>query len=134
MKRHVSFFPCENVQSLTIKMIKTDKHLVLSLVYKLIELPLILPVSTASVERAFSAMKIIKFKLRNKINGRYSSHLMMLILYEHSPQQRVGMGVYLVVLFNIILLICYISSLLFQIVLLYKAVRIEILPWFFLSR
>ena len=59
------------------KMVQTKKHLVFPLVYKLIELALILPVSTASVERAFSAMKIIKTKLRNKINNEWLNDLMI---------------------------------------------------------
>jgi len=59
------------------KMVQTKKHLVFPLVYKLIELALILPVSTASVERAFSAMKIIKTKLRNKINNVWLNDLMI---------------------------------------------------------
>jgi hypothetical protein len=47
------------------------------LVYKLIELALILPVSTASVERSFSAMKIIKSKLRNKMKNGWFNDLMV---------------------------------------------------------
>ncbi|RZC11904.1 hypothetical protein D0Y65_011911 [Glycine soja] len=66
-----------HVQSLAMKMVQTEKHLVFPLVYKLIELALILPVSTASVERAFSAMKIIKSKLRNKINDVWFNDLMV---------------------------------------------------------
>jgi hypothetical protein len=65
---HASFVTCEDIQSLSMKMVQTEKHLVFSLIYKLIELALILPVLTTSVERAFSAMNIIKNKLRNKIN------------------------------------------------------------------
>lgn len=49
------------------KMVETKKHLVFPLVFKLIELVLLLPVSTASVERIFSAMNIIKRELRNKL-------------------------------------------------------------------
>jgi hypothetical protein len=59
------------------KMVETGKHLVFPLVYKLIELSLILPVSTASVERAFSAMKIIKSKLRNKLKNDWFNDLMI---------------------------------------------------------
>ncbi|XP_039687852.1 zinc finger MYM-type protein 1 [Medicago truncatula] len=77
VKRHASFSSCEDVQSLAMKMVQTEKHLVFPLVYKLIELALILPVSTASVERAFSAMKIIKTKLRNKINNEWLNDLMI---------------------------------------------------------
>jgi hypothetical protein len=77
VKRHASFSTCEDVQSLAMKMVETEKHLVFPLVYKLIELALILPVSTASVERAFSAMNIIKSNLRNKINDDWFNDLMI---------------------------------------------------------
>jgi hypothetical protein len=77
VKRHASFVTCEDIQSLSMKMVQTEKHLVFPLVYKLIELALILPVSTASVERAFSALNIIKNKLRNKINDVWLNDLMI---------------------------------------------------------
>ena len=77
VRRHTSFSTCVDVQSLAMKMVQTDKHFVFPLVYKLIELALILPVSTASVERAFSAMSIIKTKLRNKINDEWFNDLMI---------------------------------------------------------
>jgi hypothetical protein len=60
LRNHVAFSSCKDVEILAIKMVETDKHLAFSLVYKLIELALLLPMSTTSVERAFSAMKIIK--------------------------------------------------------------------------
>jgi hypothetical protein len=71
------FSTCTNLESLSIKMVETGKHLVFPLVYKLIELSLILPVSTASVERAFLAMKIIKSKLRNKLKNDWFNDLMI---------------------------------------------------------
>jgi hypothetical protein len=77
LRNHVAFSACKDVESLAAKMVETEKHLVFPLVYKLIELALLLPVSTASVERAFSAMKIIKSKLRNKINDDWFNHLMV---------------------------------------------------------
>ncbi|KAK2429994.1 zinc finger MYM-type protein [Trifolium repens] len=77
MKRYVSFSTCEDIQSLTMKIVQTNKHLVFPLVYKLIELTLILPVSTTYVERAFLAMKIIKSKLRNKINNEWFNYLII---------------------------------------------------------
>ncbi|CAI8593708.1 unnamed protein product [Vicia faba] len=77
VRRNASFSTCEDVQSLAMKMVQTEKYLVFPLVYKLIELTLILSVSTASVERAFSAMKIIKSKLRNKINDVWFNDLMI---------------------------------------------------------
>jgi hypothetical protein len=65
------------VASLAIKMVQTGKHVVFPLVYKLIELALLLPVSTASVERSFSAMNIIKRELRNKIEDDWMNDLMV---------------------------------------------------------
>ncbi|XP_057428396.1 uncharacterized protein LOC130721834 [Lotus japonicus] len=77
VQRHASFSTCNDVASLAMKMVQTEKHLLFPLVYKLMELALILPVSTASVERAFSAMKLIKSKLRNKINDEWFNDLMI---------------------------------------------------------
>ncbi|KAK2364025.1 zinc finger MYM-type protein [Trifolium repens] len=77
VRRHISFSTCVDAQSLAMKMVQTDKHFVFPLVYKLIELTLILPVSTESVERAFSPMSIIKTKLRNKINDEWFNDLMI---------------------------------------------------------
>ena len=50
----------------------------LPLVDRLNRLVLTLPVSTATTERAFSAMKIIKTRLRNKMEDGYLSGCMML--------------------------------------------------------
>ena len=47
-----------------------------ALVYRLIELALILPVATATVERAFSAMKIIKTDTRNKMGDEWLTYRM----------------------------------------------------------
>lgn len=74
---HAAFSTCDDLESLAMKMVETGKHLVFPLVYKLIELALILPVSTASVERVFSAMKIIKSKLRNKMKNGWFNDLMV---------------------------------------------------------
>jgi hypothetical protein len=41
------------------------------LVYLLLELALILPVATATVERAFSAMSIIKNRLQNRMGNEW---------------------------------------------------------------
>ena len=45
--------------------------------YRLIELALILPVATATVERAFSAMNIIKTERRNKMNDEWMNNSMI---------------------------------------------------------
>ncbi|KAH7663529.1 Ribonuclease H-like protein [Dioscorea alata] len=61
----------EIIGELAIKLVETEKHLRYPLVYQLIELALVLPVSTASVERVFSAMNIIKTDLRNKMEDDF---------------------------------------------------------------
>lgn len=77
VRRHVAFGNCEDIASLSVKMVQTGKHTVFPLVYKLIELALLLPVKTASVERAFSAMNIIKRELRNQIEDDWMNNLMV---------------------------------------------------------
>jgi hypothetical protein len=74
------FANCGYLGNLAIKMVQTERHLIFALVYRLIELALILPVATASVERAFSAMKIIKTELRNKIGNDWLNHRMVCYL------------------------------------------------------
>ena len=53
------------ISDLSIKLVETRKHVVYPLVYLLLELSLLLPVATATAERAFSAMNIIKNRMRN---------------------------------------------------------------------
>jgi hypothetical protein len=48
-------------------MVRLERHIVSPLVYRLIELALLLLVATTIVERVFSAMKIIKIELCNKM-------------------------------------------------------------------
>ncbi|XP_058749702.1 uncharacterized protein LOC131622680 [Vicia villosa] len=67
----------DQLETYVFQMVQTEKHLVFPLVYKLIELALILSVSTTSVVRAFSTMKIIKSKLCNKINDVWFNDLMV---------------------------------------------------------
>ena len=47
-------------------LVETEKSTIYPLVDRLIRLILTLPVSTTTTERAFSAMKIVKTKLRNR--------------------------------------------------------------------
>jgi hypothetical protein len=58
-------------------MVQLERHIVFPLVYHIIELALLLPVANVTVERAFSAMKIIKTKLRNKMTNGWLNDLMV---------------------------------------------------------
>ena len=61
---------------LAMKMVQTNRYTTFALVYRLIELALILRVATATVERAFSAMKIIKTDTRNKMGDEWLNYRM----------------------------------------------------------
>ena len=52
-------------------MAKSRKALIYPLIDRLIRLILTLPVSTATTERAFSAMSIVKSELRNKMEDDF---------------------------------------------------------------
>jgi len=77
VRRIEEFRDCHDLASLAAKMVELDRHTVFPSVYRLIELALILPVATASVERVFSAMKIIKTELRNKMSDDWLNYLMV---------------------------------------------------------
>ncbi|XP_049387838.1 uncharacterized protein LOC125852155 [Solanum stenotomum] len=65
------FFNLKGISDLAKVLVKSDLHQIWPLVYLLIQLTLILPVATASVERAFSSMKYIKNELRNSIGDEF---------------------------------------------------------------
>jgi hypothetical protein len=52
-------------------LVETGSHTIYNLIDRLLRLLITLPVSTASAERAFSSMKIIKTRLRNKMEDDY---------------------------------------------------------------
>jgi hypothetical protein len=58
-------------------MVRLERHIIFPSVYHLIELALILPVVTATIERVFSAMKIIKTELRNKMTDDWLNDLVV---------------------------------------------------------
>ena len=72
-----NFDNCTDLGNLAEKMVQTKRDKTFPLVYRLIELALILPVATATVEKAFSAMNIIKTERRNKMNDDWLNSSMM---------------------------------------------------------
>ena len=48
--------------------------------YLLVKLALILPVSTASIERIFSAIKIVKNRLRNRIKDSWMNDCLVMYI------------------------------------------------------
>ena len=67
MRQDDSFSGLDNIVDLSVKLVKTKRHKVYDIVYELLKLVLLLPMATTSVERVFSAMVLVKTKLRNKI-------------------------------------------------------------------
>ncbi|XP_062118779.1 uncharacterized protein LOC133832454 [Humulus lupulus] len=61
------FLGLKSIGDLSQKMVETKKNIVYPLVYRLITLALILPIVTATVERVFSAMNILKNRFRNRM-------------------------------------------------------------------
>ncbi|KAL9665486.1 hypothetical protein QQ045_020906 [Rhodiola kirilowii] len=71
VKRDKRFVEVWDFRSLAKKMKEIDKDRLFPLVYRLIELALLLPVATASVERVFSGKKYVKNDLRNKMGDEW---------------------------------------------------------------
>ncbi|XP_072094157.1 uncharacterized protein [Arachis hypogaea] len=65
------FSNLNGIGTLSQKLVETRKNIVYPLVFLLLKLALVLPVATASVERTFSAMNIIKSRLRNRMGDEF---------------------------------------------------------------
>ncbi|KAI5663872.1 hypothetical protein M9H77_23195 [Catharanthus roseus] len=66
-----AFSDLTDIGDLAKKMVETKNHMFFNLVYQLIEMALVLSVATATVERSFSTMNIIKNDLRNKMGDEF---------------------------------------------------------------
>ncbi|ESR44381.1 hypothetical protein CICLE_v10013598mg [Citrus x clementina] len=71
MRTSGEFSELKDIGDLAKRMVETKRHNVYPLVYLLITLALTLLVATASVERAFSAMNILKNRLRNRMGEEW---------------------------------------------------------------
>ncbi|XP_074283799.1 uncharacterized protein LOC141608336 [Silene latifolia] len=74
------FWNLKTLNELSMKLVETMKHLTYSKVYMLLKLVLVLPVATATVERAFSAMSFIKNRLRNSMGDEYLNDCLVTFL------------------------------------------------------
>ncbi|CAN6562398.1 unnamed protein product [Malus baccata var. baccata] len=80
MKMHSEFSSLRGIGDLAKELVKTGRCASYILVYKLLTLALVLPVATASVERVFSATKIVKTPLRNKMGDQWLSDNMLVYI------------------------------------------------------
>ncbi|XP_076949155.1 uncharacterized protein LOC143621695 [Bidens hawaiensis] len=67
VRKDERFANLKGIADLAKVMVKARKHISFHLVYRLLKLVLVLPIATVTVERCFSAMKIIKTNLCNQI-------------------------------------------------------------------
>ncbi|KAK9676158.1 hypothetical protein RND81_11G058300 [Saponaria officinalis] len=74
------FANTSSISELCRRMVDFGKTTLYPMIYRLICLILTLPFSTATTERAFSSMKIIKSRLRNKMNDEFLDDLMVLYI------------------------------------------------------
>jgi hypothetical protein len=97
IRQDASFQGLHSIVDLSVKLVETKRHKVYDMVYLLLKLILVLPVATASVERVFSALVLVKTKTRNKMGNAFLddclvtfierdifSKLMKMILWRHS--------------------------------------------------
>ena len=87
MKRDSRFDNLNGVSDLAKRMVETRKHIEYQLVYRLIKLSLVLPVATASVERSFSSMKLVKTELRNRMGDEYMNNACICYIEKEFLQQ-----------------------------------------------
>ncbi|CAN6575550.1 unnamed protein product [Malus baccata var. baccata] len=71
IRLHNEFSALKGINNLAQKLVETKRDRQYPLVYLLVKLALILPVATASVERAFSVMKIVKNPHRNRMGDQW---------------------------------------------------------------
>ncbi|KAG6692738.1 hypothetical protein I3842_10G129500 [Carya illinoinensis] len=77
---HLDFQDMSTLSELCRRLAISEKSKIYYLIDKLIRLLLTLPVSTATTERAFSAMKLIKTRLRTRIEDEFlANHLLVYI-------------------------------------------------------
>ncbi|KAI5313846.1 hypothetical protein L3X38_043022 [Prunus dulcis] len=73
MQSITEFSSLNGITDLAEKLVNTGRSIIYNYVYLLLTLALVLPVATASVGRAFSAMNIVKTPLRNKMGNQWLS-------------------------------------------------------------
>jgi hypothetical protein len=68
-------------------LVETEKSTVYLLIDRLIRLILTLPVSTTTTERAFSAMKIVKIRLRNRMEDDFLTNYLIVYIEQEIAER-----------------------------------------------
>ncbi|XP_076954522.1 uncharacterized protein LOC143628999 [Bidens hawaiensis] len=77
VKEDERFTKLDGIRDLARLMMETGKDLSFPLVYRILKLALVLPVATATVERCFSKLKLIKTDLRNRMGDDYLNNALV---------------------------------------------------------
>ncbi|XP_021830895.1 uncharacterized protein LOC110770982 [Prunus avium] len=83
MRTMTDFSQLKGIGSLARKLVEKGLHRTYNYVYLLLTLALTLPVATASVERAFSAMNIVKGPLRNRMGDQWLSDSLLVYIEKY---------------------------------------------------
>ncbi|XP_075094987.1 uncharacterized protein LOC142173330 [Nicotiana tabacum] len=67
------FSDLRGLGNLSTKLVETKKYETYPLIFQLVKFTILLPVATATVERVFSAMKLIKTDLRSRMDDEFLS-------------------------------------------------------------
>ncbi|XP_019173025.1 PREDICTED: uncharacterized protein LOC109168456 [Ipomoea nil] len=81
------FRALESISDLCQWLVKTRKLDIYPLVFRIVTLILTLPVSTATTERSFSAMKIVKTTLRNKMDDQFLNDCLLVYIEKQIAKQ-----------------------------------------------
>ncbi|XP_074327091.1 uncharacterized protein LOC141665032 [Apium graveolens] len=84
--KHAKFQDLSTISELCLRLVDTGKAEQYSLIYRLICLVLTLPVSTATIERVFSVMKLVKTDLQNKMEEKYLRDFMLINMRGSMPK------------------------------------------------
>ena len=77
------FSQLQGINELAKKMVEKGLHQTFAYVYLIVQLTLVLPVATASVEMTFSVMNIIKSPLRNKIGDQWLNDSLVVYIEKY---------------------------------------------------
>ena len=80
MRTNSKFFRVKGISGLSQKMVETERDIAYPLIYLLLKLVLILAVATATVERVFFAMKIVKNRLHNRMEDEWMNDCLLVYI------------------------------------------------------
>lgn len=80
MRSYDDFLDLKDIGNLVKKLVETKRDIVYLLVYLLVKLSLNLLITTATVERYFSAVKFIKNRLRNRMGDQWTNDYLIIFI------------------------------------------------------